>query len=280
MQIEVDKAKWIQTWGEDPGWRAFVGMIAAPAMGLSVLEFQKIAPRGVIAAEHHTYTTDKDGIPVPFTFTTEGAQQLAAQAEHCALVFKAMGVDLIALCGTPTAFSVEGGYATCLEEQTRIEKRTGLPFVSMGLSLPFGIKKAGAKTAAVSCTYYSEAYRRNLTRFLEDAGIKVLGCENWVSQGIYSSFDMIKGQPTRRFAMSLTYRSAKQVAEKYPDADCVVSVGGAVFTLDMLEALEMDLRKPVISATGAFLYEIFYRLGIWEAIPGRGSLLASLDKGA
>ncbi|MFC1945219.1 hypothetical protein ACFLWF_00530 [Chloroflexota bacterium] len=278
MQIEINKAQWIQNWGEDPGWRGFVGMIAAPAMGLSVLEFQKIAPRGVIAAEHHSYMS-KDGIPVTFDFSIEGAQQLADQAETSALVFKQMGVDLIAICGTPTAFSMAGGYKASVEQVAKIEKNTGIPVVSMGLSLPFALNKLGAKTVAISCTHYSEAYRQGLTRFLEDAGFTVLGNENWVSQGFYASPELLKGQLTRRFPMSLIYRSIRKAAENNPTADCIIGSGGAVFTLDIIDALEKDTRKPVISSTSAFLYQIFSRLGVWEGIPNRGSLLRSLDDG-
>jgi maleate isomerase len=49
--------------------------------------------------------------------------------------------------------------------------------------------------------------------------------------------------------------------------------------MDIIYALEMDLRKPVITSSAAFFWEIFCRLGIFEPLVGRGSLLASLDKG-
>ena len=80
----VDKAKFIQRWGEDPGWRAFIGFIAVPNLSGSFLEFLKIAPEGVIATCHHTYTT-KNGVPTKFDFTVEGINEALGQVEEAAV---------------------------------------------------------------------------------------------------------------------------------------------------------------------------------------------------
>ena len=86
-------------------------------------------------------------------------------------------------------------------------------------------------------------------------------------------------QPARRFPMSVIYRSAKTMAERYPQADCVVIAGDGVCTMDIITPLEEDIGKPVISTSAALYYEIFQRLGVLEPTPGRGSLLASLEGG-
>lgn len=49
--------------------------------------------------------------------------------------------------------------------------------------------------------------------------------------------------------------------------------------MDLLEPLEEDMEKPVMSDMSAQFWEIFVRLGVWPSIKGRGSLLASLEKG-
>jgi len=277
MQVNTDKAKFIQRWGEDPGWRAFVGFISVPNLALSTLEFMKIAPEGFATAEQHTCMT-KDGVPTKFDYSVEGIQEAAKQVEYCAMVLKAIGVDLIAQSGTPFTFLREGGPAVSRDLHARIEKTTGLPTVFMGLALPFALRKMGYKSVAMACTYYSEAWRQGLTRLVEDSGIKVLGNENFVSLGIYPNQDAVNMQPTRRFPMSVIYRSAKTVADRYPQADCVVIAGGGVCTMDIIAPLEEDTGKPVISTSAALYYEIFHRLGVLEPIPGRGSLLASLER--
>jgi len=277
MQVDTNKVRFIQRWGEDPGWRAFIGFIGPPNLCLSGWEFLKIAPEGFIATFMHTYMT-KDGSPTKFDFTVEGIQEAAKQVEHCAMVLKAVGVDLIAQSGTPYAFCPEGGLAASRELRARIEKNTGLPMVIMGLSVINAIQRMGCKSVAVSSTYYYEGWRQRYTKFLEDGGVKVLGNENFVSLGFYPDQEAVKLHPTRRFAMSVIYRAAKMVANMYPEADCIVISGGGVLTTDILKPLETDLRKPVISSAAAQYFEIFYRLGIFESIPDRGSLLASLEK--
>ena len=278
MELDIDKAKFIQRWGEDPGWRAFIGFIAVPVLALSNLEFRKVAPEGFATAEQHMYMT-KDGVPAQFEYTVKGVRDAAKQTEHCAMVLKAMGVDLIAQCGAAYNFCPEGGLATAKVQRAKIEKTTGIPTVFSGLALPFALKKMGYSSVAISSTVYPDAWRQRFNKFLEDAGIKVLGNENFVSLGFYPNQDAVRMHPTRRFPMSSIYRSAKMVANQYPEADCIVSSAGGVCTMDILEPLETDLRKPVISATAAMFFEIFYRLGVFEPILGRGSLLASLEKG-
>ncbi|MFC1872977.1 hypothetical protein ACFLYV_04630 [Chloroflexota bacterium] len=277
MQPDSDKAKFIQRWCEDPGWRAFVGFISVPNLALSTLEFMKIAPEGFATAEQHTYAT-KNGVPTVFDYSVEGIQEAATQVEQCAMILKAIGVDLIAQSGTPFTFLREGGLENSKRVQEKIENSTGLPAVFMGLALPSVLNKLGHKSVAMSCTYYSEAWRQGFTRSIEESGIKVLGNENFVTLGMYPNHEAVKMQPTRRFPLSVVYRSAKTVANQHPEADCIVIAGGGVCTMDIIEALENDLGKPVISTSAALYYEIFQRLGVFEQIIGRGSLLASLKK--
>ncbi|MDP2932072.1 MAG: aspartate/glutamate racemase family protein [Chloroflexota bacterium] len=277
MDIDIDKRKF-QRWGEDPGWRGFVGFIGVPNLCLSGWEFMKIAPEGFIITFQHTYMT-RNGVPSKFDFTVEGIQEAAKQVEHCADVLKAVGVDLIAQSGTPYSFCPEGGLAATRELHARVEKKTGLPAVFMGLAVIAALKKMGAKSIAVSSTYYYEGWRKRYTDFLQEAGFNVLGNESFVRLGYYANDDEVRRHPTRRFAMSLIYRAAKKVADMYPQADCVVISGAGSLTLDILQPLETDLRKPVISSGASQYYEIFRRLNCWESIPGRGSLLASLSNG-
>ncbi len=284
MQLEADKAKFIQRWGEDPGWRCCVGFITVPNISLSYLEFLKIAPEGYLATEHHTYMT-KDGMPTKFDFTVEGINEAVSQLELAARVLKVIGVDIIAQSGTPYSFCHEDGLAFSAKLRDKIEKDTGLPTVMMGLAVLFALKKLGCKTVAVSSTYYYEGWRQKYTKFLEDAGFKVLGNENFVSLGFYPDQESVNWYATREagtrkyHTMSLVYRSVRKVAQMYPEADCYIQSGGGVFSLDIIQALEADLRKPVITSSTAQFYEIFYRMGTFEAIPDRGSLLASLAKG-
>lgn len=284
MQIDVDKANFIQRWVEDPGWRCCVGFVTVPNISLSFLEFLKIAPEGYLATEHHTYMT-RDGKPTKFDFTVEGINEALSQLELACQVLKVICVDCLAQSGTPYSFCHEDGLAFSTQLRDKIEKDTGLPLVMMGLAVPYALKKIGAKRIAVASTYYYEGWRQKYTKFLEDAGFEVLGNENFVSLGFFKDQDTVnwhamRDAGTRKYyQMSLVYRSVKKVAEMYPEADCYVQSGGGAFSMDIIPALEVDLRRPVVTSAAAQFYEIFYRMGTFQAVPGRGSLLASLGDG-
>ena len=281
MQIAVDQAQFAQRWVEDPGWRCCAGFITVPNISLSFLEFLKIAPAGYCATEHHTYMT-RDGKPAKFDFTVEGINEAVSQLELAAQVLKVVGVDILAQSGTPYSFCHEDGLAFSKQLRDKIENNTGLPLVMMGLAVPFALEKLGCKTVAVASTYYYEGWRQNYTKFLEDSGYKVLGNENFVSLGFFEdqkavNWHAMRDAGTRKyFQMSLIYRSVRKVAEMYPGADCYIMSGGGSFSMDIIEALEKELQTPVVTTSAAQFYGIFYRMGTFEAIAGRGSLLASL----
>ena len=207
-----------------------------------------------------------------------GINSAMGQVEHCAEVLKLVGCDLIGQIGTPFSFCPDGGFEFTRDFENSLEKKLGLPTLFMGMSVVRALKHIGAHSVAVACQYYCEGWKERYVKFLEDAGFKVLSMENWVSQGAFPNDEEVKRNMIRRFHMSLVYRNAKLVANNHPEADCVVISGGGIFTMDIMNALEMDLKKPVISSSGAFFWDSVRRMGVYEPLPGRGSLLASLDK--
>ena len=276
--MQAGRGRMFQRWGEDFGWRGRVGFITPPHFSITSTEFMGIAPEGIAVNEAKTFVPGKDGLPIKFILTVEHLKEAVKQVEHCAMVLKAAGVDVICQAGTPFAFAPEGGLAFAKELHARIEKNTGIPVVFQGLSIINALHWLGHKSIAVAATYYSDVLVVKYKKYLEDAGFKVLGMENFTSQGIFSNQDEVQRNLTHRYYMSQAYDAAKMVANHHPDADCVVISGGGITTLDILEALEWDLKRQVISNGATTFWEIFCKLGIHEPIKGRGSLLASLDK--
>ncbi len=261
----------LQRWAEDPGWRGKIGFIATPVLDRSHIELLRIAPEGLAPFQTIPHVPN-------FRVNAEYISKAIDKLEECALALSDGGVDIIAQSGTPFSFAKEGGLAYTQKLHAKLERVTGKPVVMMGLAVINALKNKGYKSVAVACTYYNDDLATRYARFLEDAGIKVLAMENWVSQGFFKSQDTIE-ETQFWYPMSYTYKAARMVSSHAPEADCVVISGGAVRTMDVLEPLEYDLRKPVISSDAAFFWDILTRLDIGEPILGRGSLLASLDKG-
>ena len=70
---------------------------------------------------------------------------------------------------------------------------------------------------------------------------------------------------------SHVYRHGK--AADTPDADGVLIPCTAFPTVDILEALEEDLGKPVVSANQATMWKAAAMAGIGEKLEGLGSLM-------
>lgn len=262
----------MRRWVEDPGWRGRVGFISPPALSIDPMEFLRVAPEGFAVCQTMTHIPN-------FKVRTETIAQAVQQVEDCAMTLRDAGVDLVAQSGTPFSFVVKGGLAFSRDLHARIEKATGLPLVMMGLAVANALKARGYKSVAVACTYYTDDMATKYTQFLKDAGVEVLAMENWLSQKIYDSQEEIDRALIRRTPMSNTYKAARLAASHAPEAECVVISGGGVTTMDILDPLEQDLGKPVISSLSAQFWDIFARLGVGEPIEGRGGLLASLGQG-
>lgn len=265
-------------WLQDPGWRGRVGFISPPVASIDPIEFLRVAPQGFSVCQTMTYVPGfAKGL------TTENIAQAAQQLENCCLALKEAQVDCIAQSGTPFSFVVADGLRFTRELHAKIEKMTGIPFVMMGLAVINSLKKLGLGSVAVACTYYTDDLAQKYTKFLEDAGIKVVAMEHFINQGLFANrqeVDRALFPPHSRIPIGLIYKAAKTVAKHAPKAEAVVISGGGVTTLDLLQPLEADVRKPVISSLSAQIWEILHRLEVHEAIQGRGTLLASLSERA
>lgn len=265
-------------WLEDPGWRGKVGFISPPSMSLDPTEFMKIAPPGFRVCQTMTYVP---GFANPNASSRDNIASAAEQLEACSVTLQQAGVDIIAQSGTPFAF-VQGGFTAGQALQNHLEQVTGIPVAMMGMSVVSALKSAGLGSVAAACTYYDDDVIEGYTQFLEDAGIKVLGMENWVSQGLLATQQEVRRltHPLHtRLTIGLVYKAAKMVARNNPDAECIILSGGAISTMDVLQALEEDLGKPVISSMSALCWEIFDRLDVHAPISGYGSVLAALGNG-
>ncbi len=72
--------------------------------------------------------------------------------------------------------------------------------------------------------------------------------------------------------------TVEQIGESFsrldrPDVDTLVHVGGALAVVDMIEKLERELGKPIVSVNAATYWLALRRIGVPDAIDGFGRLL-------
>ncbi len=263
-------------WAQDPGWRGLIGFISPPNLSIDPTEFLRVAPDG--------FQTVQTVIQVPgFKLTAEKLGEGVKQLEGCCLALKQCGVDVIAQSGTPFAF-LNGSFHSTKNACDQLEKACGVPVVMMGVSVANALRRRNYGSTAVACTYYSDDLAARYSKFLEDAGIKVCGMENWVCQKIFPNQEEIDRLLTPRLGhraamLGRVYRAASMAARNHPEAECIVVSGGGVCTIDILEALEEDIGKPVICSLAAQFWDIFVSLDTHPRLTGWGSLLGSLARG-
>jgi maleate isomerase len=61
-----------------------------------------------------------------------------------------------------------------------------------------------------------------------------------------------------------------------PEADAVLLSGTGLPTVRILETLEQDLNKPVLSSNQASLWRALRLAGVRQVVPGFGSLLRAI----
>ena len=95
---------------------------------------------------------------------------------------------------------------------------------------------------------------------LEAHGLEVVNFDNL--KGVTNIYD----ETAER-----AYRLARMVDT--PEAEAVFLTGTGMPTLPVLEALEQDLGKPVISSASAMMWHALRLAGVRQAVPGYGRLL-------
>jgi maleate cis-trans isomerase len=174
-------------------------------------------------------------------------------------------VDLLHPEGAPP-FMLKGYQGEC-DIIKRWEDKYQIPIFTSGSNQVRALKALGIKKfVGVGYDFDDMAV---VERYFTDAGFHVLGLERlpgrWEDIGRLSSHEI--------------YRLIRQAHKQYSGADGVYIQGGKIRMLDMVEALEQDLRIPVLHPGVATAWEILLRLGVHAPRTGYGRLLADLPQG-
>ena len=239
------------------GWRKRIGYITPTVMELVPYEFYSFAPPG-IGLVGVTCNID-DWKP------TEYETGLAA-VERSARYLASRHVDFIIHGGAPLVTNRAPGYDK--ELVAHLEELTGVPSTT---SIRTGIESMQhmGMRRIVLVTPYPEATNDKIIRSLNHYGFEVL----------HSAFYSVGFKDLQDVPPSQVYRYVTDAFAKAPDADGVYMPCPQWASGDILDVVERDIGRPVISATAAAFFVAFHRLRIRDAIRGHGRLLASLSEG-
>jgi maleate isomerase len=230
-------------------WRARLGIVY-PADGALDDEYWKLLPSGVTVHITRFEATDEQTVKV---FEEQAnSPDIETAARHLSVI----GPDAIAYACTAGSFI--NGAGKDLEIIRRMEKVCGVPCTTTSTALAKAAEALGVNRLAVAAPYPDDVTGR-LRAFLEGNDFKVVSLE---SLGLTCDICM---QPA-----GTAYRLAKET--DVPEAEAVLISCTNLRTVEILESLEQDLGKPVISANQATVWEMLRLAGVNPRCEGLGAL--------
>ena len=232
-------------------WTAKIGALIVAPDTTPEREFPKMIPPGVSVHFARMWFAGKvDEISLTRLFDeAEGASKMLATLKP----------DVVCFCSTAGSFIKGAEY----DQQVikRIESAVRSRATTTATAVSRALEVLGIKRVAIA-TPYVEEVNRFARGFFEDQGYEVT---NIRGLGIVEDTDIGRLQP------EVAYQVARSVDS--PQTDGVFISCTNFRTIEILDKLENDLGKPVISSNQATIWDALRKAGVDESISGFGELL-------
>ena len=220
-------------------------------------EFYQLVPKGIMT------------VIVPLglqEFSAQDVERVFAPIEEKIDLLLERGVDIVFQSGVPLPILIGPEALTKLLD--RMAKKAGIPVGSQVLGVVAAAKRLGIRKIAVA-NKWTEAMNQNLGKFFAQEGISVVGA----STRSMAPSEFFKWKHDA--SLNLAYDLGRGAFEKFPDAEAVYIGGGSWLTLPVINRLEEEFGRPVITNQVASVWYLLNRLDYWKPIAGHGRLLLS-----
>jgi len=237
------------------GWRARLGFLVPPGNPTVEAEMVVLAPAGVSVHFHRMVARGTPGAPDGQEARNRMMlEHIDESVEMLALVKP----DVIVIAHTATSYHL--GREREPELLARLEQAARTRVVTAFGSVAHALQRLGVRRIALGAPYARETMLQAKAH-LEAHGFEVVTCENLA--GVTNIYD----ETAER-----AYRLARSIDSN--EAEAVFLTGTGMPTLPVLEALEHDLNKPMISSASAMMWNALRLCGVGQPIAGYGRLLA------
>lgn len=234
------------------GYRGKIGLIVPSTNTVIEPEFNRMAPMGVSVHSARIMLLGKA--------TEESYRAMGEETGRAAAELATAEPDIIAWGCT------SGSCVVPREElEGAIVERSHIPAVSTMSALFDALNAYGAKTISLG-TPYVQFVNETEVKVIEREGFKVAA---WYGLGLGETQEERRG--IGRVPPESLFRLARYINRQ--ESDLVFLSCTNLATIDMIEALEEDLGKPVISSNLVTFWASLRRMGIRDKIDGFGSLL-------
>src|SRR5882672_6980227 len=221
------------------GWRARLGFLVPPGNPTVETEMIALAPQGV-ALHFHRMTARGTGGSLDGQ--TERNRMMVDNIDGSVELLAMVEPDVIVVAHTATSYHLGRRGVTAFGAVVRALERLNLRKLALG-------------------TPYSAEVTSQGKAHLEAHGFEVVNFDNL--KGIDNIYDTTAEQ---------AYRLARSVDAE--DAEAVFLSGTGMPTVSVLEALEQDLGKPVISSASAMMWHALRLAGVGQPVPDYGRLVS------
>jgi len=239
------------------GWRARVGVLLPPGNPTVEPELWGMAPAGVslhFARLETPPSVGKAGEPEGMEERIRAYREgLAGPATALAQVRPAV----VVLAHTASSYALGFGKEQALVD--RIAALSGAPALLAAHAVLAALQHLGVKRLALG-TPYPESISRQGHAYWEAAGFQLVGYHRLA--GVVNIYDESEERAAELARQADT-----------PEAQAVLISGTGLPTVGVLERLERELGKPVVSSNQACLWRALRLAGVGEPVTGFGRLL-------
>ena len=232
------------------GWRARLGLIYPSTSWVMEPEFYAMSPEGVITCTTRIPLTGCD---------VRSLLQMGQEVPNGARLLRDSRVNAVVLGCTSGSFVNGIEYNNDLIK--RMEDAAGVPATTTASSLVNALQALNIERVSIATPYIDEINQR-IRSYLEKCEIEVC-----LIEGLGYLYD----DDIHARTLEQNYAYGKRVDR--PEAEGVLILCTAMRTVPMIQKLETDLGKPVLSAIQASFWNTLRMAGVREAVSGFGCLL-------
>ena len=236
------------------GFRARLGFLLPPGNPTIEPEMMAMAPAGVSLHFHRMVAR---GTPGSLDGQAERNRSMVAHLDDSIEMLALVKPDIVVIAHTATSYDLGQDEEAAL--LARLAQASGTRVTTAFASVAAALERLGVKRVALGAPYSAETTLRG-NAHLEAHGFEVVGFDNL--RGVTNIYD----ETAER-----AYRLARSVDR--PEAQAVFLSGTGMPTVSVLEMLEHDLQKPVISSNSAMMWLALRACGVNQPIAGYGRLL-------
>jgi len=221
-------------------WKARIGILVPASDTTTEVEFRRMAPKGVSI---HVSRMEFPGLDTP-----EALSKLIDDVERAAYLLVLAEVNAIAFCCTSGSFIKGPGYDQ--EIINRIKKVFSGVVTTTTTSVVEALKALNVKRIAVATPYIGDV-NKALKRYFEAMDFEIVNIE-----GLGITKDADVGRLTPDVAYNLARKADK------PEAEAVFISCTNFRSLEVINTLEKDLQKPVVTSNQATMWNLLRLLEI------------------